>query len=72
MTENDLELLISDPRFAAMRKLLDDVREELISHVSHQGTAMEHGALAHSAGGIDCINHILNRLKAIEEKQDVE
>jgi len=70
LNENDLKTLITDPRFSEMRKLLDNVREELISHVSHQGTAMDHGALAHSSGGIDCINHINNRLKAIEDKVD--
>ena len=70
MNENDLKTLISDPRFSQMEKLLNDVREELISHVSHQGPAMAHGALAHSAGGIDCVNHINNRLKAIADKVD--
>jgi hypothetical protein len=72
MNENDLKTLISDPRFIVMEQLLDSIREELISHVSHQGTAMEHGSLAHSAGGIDCISHIKNRLKAIEDKVDVD
>tara|TARA_Y100001973_G_C5186322_1_gene328086 strand:- start:1526 stop:1744 length:219 start_codon:yes stop_codon:yes gene_type:complete len=72
MTENDLKTLITDPRFEAMRDLLDEVREELISHVSHQGTAQDHGTIAHSAGGIDCINQIKGRLQAIADTVDNE
>ena len=72
MTENDLKTLITDPRFAAMDNLLDSVREELIAHVSHQATAQDHGTIAHSAGGIDCINQIKGRLQAIADTVDNE
>jgi hypothetical protein len=72
MTENDLKTLITDPRFEAMRNLLDEVKEELVSHVSHQATAQDHGSLAHSAGGVDCINQINGRLQAIVDAVDNE
>jgi|TARA_B110000263_G_scaffold210078_1_gene192455 hypothetical protein len=72
MTENDLKTLITDPRFEAMRNLLDEVKEELVSHVSHQATAQDHGSLAHSAGGVDCINQIKGRLQAIVDAVDNE
>ena len=72
MNDSDLKNLITDPRFAAMEKLLDDVREELVSHVSHQATAQDHGSLAHSAGGVDCINQIKGRLQAIADTVDNE
>jgi len=72
MTENDLKTLITDPRFAAMRNLLDEIKEELVTHVSHQATAQDHGSLAHSAGGVDCINQINGRLQAIVDTVDNE
>jgi hypothetical protein len=72
MNENDLKNLIGDPRFAAMQNLLDDIKSELVEHVSHQATAQDHGSLAHSAGGVDCINQIKGRLQAIASAVDNE
>lgn len=72
MTENDLKTLIGDPRFVAMRNLLEEIKNELVEHVSHQATAQDHGTLAHSAGGVDCINQIKGRLQAIADTVDNE
>jgi len=72
MTGNDLKTLIGDPRFAAMNNLLEEIKEELVEHVSHQMTAQDHGSLAHSAGGVDCINQIKGRLQAIADTVDNE
>jgi hypothetical protein len=72
MNESDLKNLVTDPRFASMRNLLDEIKEELVGHMSHQSTAQDHGSLAHSAGGVDCINQINGRLQAIADTVDDE
>tara|TARA_R100001510_G_C7628728_1_gene188056 strand:+ start:223 stop:444 length:222 start_codon:yes stop_codon:yes gene_type:complete len=59
---DDLPMILMDPRFNQVRELITSVREELILHMSNPSTSEHHGILAHDAGGIDALDHLNKRI----------
>lgn len=63
----DLAMILMDPRFSEVRGLINNVREELIVHMSNPSTSEHHGTLAHDAGGIDALDQLTKRMDQILE-----
>ena len=60
---DDLAMLLMDPRFSEVHELIKSVREELIIHMSSPSVSEHHGLLAHDAGGVDALDQLVKRME---------
>lgn len=60
-----LRVLVQDPRFCAMLGWLDQRREQFIEDGTSQKMAPHHGAMAHCAGSVFAYNQILAELRRL-------
>jgi hypothetical protein len=69
MTEAELKAAFGaasneDPLWRAMHQVIRDLIIEATSEVSAPGTAMNHGALAHAAGGVEWLAQLQSILQS--------
>jgi len=63
--------LMSDPRWEAVELLVSNHRDELVRFMSDPALAGEHGRLAHSAGAVDALGHLLQGFLEIKKRSKV-
>ena len=60
--------LMGDPRWEAVELLVSNHRDELVRFMSDPSLAGDHGRLAHSAGAVDALGHLLQGFLAIKNR----
>ena len=60
--------LMGDPRWEAVELLVSNHRDELVRFMSDPSLAGDHGRLAHSAGAVDALGHLLQGFLEIKNR----
>ena len=58
--------LMSDSRASALEMMIGQQKDELVRYMTSPHLSVEHGRLAHSAGGVDALNHLLAVISEIK------